>query len=149
MFASPDAGGGKRAEKFAQMFDTDLVMCHKTRKVANQVSAMKLIGDVAGKNVILIDDLIDTAGTICKAADLMMECGALSVRAVITHPVLSGKAYENIENSRLLELITTDSIPIKQKLNKITVLSVDEMLAKAIKNINNNDSISQVFDLKK
>ena len=149
VFASPDAGGGKRAEKFAQMFDTDLVMCHKTRKVANQVSAMKLIGDVAGKNVILIDDLIDTAGTICKAADLMMECGALSVRAVITHPVLSGKAYENIENSRLLELITTDSIPIKQKLNKITVLSVDEMLAKAIKNINNNDSISQVFDLKK
>ena len=149
VFASPDAGGGKRAEKFAQMFDTDLVFCHKTRPRANVIGQMKLVGDVKGKDVIIIDDLIDTAGTICKAADLMVDNGANSVRAIITHPVLSGKAYENLQNSKLIELITTDTIPLKQKLDKITVLSVDEMLAHAIHNVNSNESISSTFDLKK
>lgn len=148
-FASPDAGGGKRAEKYAEIFHTDFVMCHKHRPNPNEISTMKLIGNVDGKDIIIIDDLIDTAGTICKAADLMMDNGAKSVRAVITHPVLSGIAYENLKNSKLVELITTDTIPLKQKLEKITVLSVDEMLASAIKKINTNESISSTFEVNK
>jgi len=149
IFASPDSGGGKRTEKFAEIFNTDFVVCYKHRPAPNEISEMKLIGDVTGKDVIIIDDLIDTAGTICKAADLMMEKGANSVRAMVTHPVLSGSAYVNIENSKLIELITTDTIPLKEKSNKITVCSVADMLAHAIKNINDNESISSTFDLKK
>lgn len=148
VFASPDAGGGKRAERYAEVFHTDFVMCHKHRSNPNEVGTMKLIGNVEGKDVIIIDDIIDTAGTICIAADLMMDNGASSVRAVITHPVLSGKAYENLQNSKLTELITTDTIQLKQTLDKITVLSVDLMLANAIKKINKNESISSAFDLK-
>jgi ribose-phosphate pyrophosphokinase len=124
-------------------------MCHKHRPNPNEISTMKLIGNVEGKDIIIIDDLIDTAGTICKAADLMMDNGAKSVRAVITHPVLSGIAYENLKNSKLVELITTDTVPLKQKLEKITVLSVDEMLASAIKKINTNESISSTFEVNK
>ena len=127
VFGTPDVGGSKRANKFSDKFGTDLIIWHKHRPKPNEVGKMKLIGDVTGKDVIFVDDIIDTGGTLCKAADLIMEKGATSVRAIITHPILSGKAYENIEKSALTELIVTDTIPIKQKLDKITVLSVDKM----------------------
>ena len=149
MIGTPDVGGSKRAKKFADVFNTDLVICNKVRKQANEISEMKIIGDVRGKDVILVDDLIDTAGTICKSADLMMENGATSVRAVVTHPILSGKAYENLEKSKLVELITTDTIPLKQQLEKITVISIDKMLADAIQRISDCESISSHFNWNK
>ena len=133
MFASPDVGGIKRARSFAKYFDAELAVCDKYRKVANKVSSMRLIGEVEGKDVVLVDDLVDTAGTICKAAVLLKEKGAKSVRAVITHPVLSGKAYENIENSVLEELAVSDTIPLKQASSKIKVLTVSNLYAKAIR----------------
>jgi len=157
IFASPDVGGTKRAKKFADAFNTDLVICHKTRPQANIVGEMKLIGDVKGKNVIIIDDICDTAGTLSKAANLIKESGALSVRAMITHPVLSGGAYNNIEKSVLCELITTDTIPLRDEkefvdyeksTKKITILSVDKMLANIINKINNNESVSSIFEIK-
>lgn len=158
IFASPDVGGTKRAKVFADAFDTDLVICHKTRTQANVVGEMKLIGDVAGKNVIIVDDICDTAGTLTKAANMIMENGAISVRAMITHPILSGGAYSNIEKSELCELITTDTIPLKdpkefvdfeKSTRKITILSVDEMLGRAIKKINRHESINSTFNIKK
>jgi len=106
---------------------------------------MQVIGDVEGKDVIIFDDLVDTAGTLCKAADMLKEKGAKSVRAVITHPVLSGNAYENIDNSTLDELVTTDTLPLKQKSDKIKVLSVADMFAKAIRKIHDNESISSLL----
>lgn len=145
MFASPDVGGIKRARSFAKFFDAELAVCDKYRKEANKVSSMRLIGEVEGKDVILVDDLVDTAGTICKAAGLLKEKGAKTVRAVCTHPVLSGNAYENIENSTLEELVVSDTIPLKAKSPKIKVLSVSDLFAKAIRKIHDHESISSLF----
>ncbi|MBS1507839.1 MAG: ribose-phosphate pyrophosphokinase [Bacteroidetes bacterium] len=145
MFASPDVGGIKRARSFAKFFDAELAVCDKHRKEANKVDSMRLIGEVEGKDVILVDDLVDTAGTICKAAGLLKEKGANSVRAVCTHPVLSGKAYENIEKSELLEIAVTDTIPLKQQSSKIKVLTVSDLFAKAIRKIHDHESISSLF----
>jgi ribose-phosphate pyrophosphokinase len=145
MFASPDVGGIKRARSFAKFFEADLAVCDKYRKEANKIESMRLIGEVEGKDVVLVDDLVDTAGTICKAAELLKEKGARSVRAVCTHAVLSGKAYENIENSMLEELVVTDTIPLKQKTSKIKVLTVSDLFAKAIRKIHDHESISSLF----
>jgi ribose-phosphate pyrophosphokinase len=145
MFASPDVGGIKRARSFAKFFEADLAVCDKFRKEANKIESMRLIGEVEGKDVVLVDDLVDTAGTICKAAELLKDKGARSVRAVCTHPVLSGKAYENIENSMLEELVVTDTIPLKQKTSKIKVLTVSDLFAKAIRKIHDHESISSLF----
>jgi ribose-phosphate pyrophosphokinase len=145
IFASPDVGGTARARKYAKHFHLDMVVCDKQRKKANEVDSMQVIGDVEDKDVIIFDDLVDTAGTLCKAADMLKDKGAKSVRAIITHPVLSGKAYENIANSTLDELITTDTLPLKEKSEKIKVLSVADMFAKAIRKIHDNESISSLF----
>lgn len=145
ILAAPDAGGAKRANAYAKRLNTGLAICHKQRKVANEVAEMTVIGDVAGKDVILVDDMCDTAGTLTKAADLFMEKGALSVRAFCTHAVLSGPAYERIENSSLTELIVTDTIPMKRQSNKIRVLTVSGLFADIIKSLNNNESISSHF----
>ena len=144
-FASPDVGGVKRARSFAQYFNRDLVICDKERRVANEVASITVIGDVEGADVILIDDLVDTAGTLCKAADALLAKGAKSVKAMCTHPVLSGKAYENIESSQLTELIVTDTIPLAEKSSKIKVLSVAKLFARAIRNTHEFKSISALF----
>src|ERR1700710_2930119 len=143
--ASPDMGGSYRARTFAKFFNAEVVICDKRRKRANEIESMTLIGDVTGQDIVLIDDICDTAGTLAKAAGLIMERGARSVRAGCTHPVLSGKAYENIENSVLTELIVTDTIPLKHQSSKIKVLSTAELFAKAIENVNEHGSISQLF----
>lgn len=145
MFASPDVGGIKRARSFAKFFEADLAVCDKYRKEANKIESMRLIGEVEGMDVILVDDLVDTAGTICKAAALLKEKGAKTVRAVCTHPVLSGNAYENIEKSALEEMVVTDTIPLKKEISKIKVLTVSDMLAKAIRKIHDHESVSSLF----
>jgi len=144
-FASPDVGSTKRARSYAMMFNADLVICDKHRTKANEVESMRLIGEVTGKNVVLVDDLIDTGGTLAAAANLIMEKGAKSVRAMITHPVLSGKAYERIEQSSLQELVVCDTIPLKQESSKIKVLSVAPLFAKAIRNAHEFKSINSLF----
>jgi ribose-phosphate pyrophosphokinase len=143
-FASPDVGGVKRTRNFANFFSADMVVCDKHRKRANEVASMQLIVDVEDANVVLVDDLIDTGGTIAKAAKLIMDNGAKSVRAVCTHPVLSGSAYENIESSVLEELVVTDTIPSK-KSSKIKVLTVANLFAKGIRKIHDHESISSLF----
>jgi ribose-phosphate pyrophosphokinase len=143
--ASPDMGGSKRAYAYSKALESDVVICYKQRAKANVISHMELIGDVTGKNVVLVDDMVDTAGTLTKAADLMMERGALSVRAICTHPILSGNAYERLENSKLEELIVTDSIPLKQKSSKIRVISCAELFADVMHNVHYNKSISSKF----
>jgi ribose-phosphate pyrophosphokinase len=143
--ASPDMGGSYRARTFAKFFNAEVVICDKRRKRANEIESMSIIGDVVGQDIVLIDDICDTAGTLSKAAALIMEKGAKSVRAVCTHPVLSGNAYETIENSMLAELIVTDTIPLKRKSDKIRVLSTAELFAKAIANVNEHGSISDLF----
>lgn len=143
--ASPDMGGSKRAYAYSKALESDVVICYKQRIKANVISTMELIGDVTGKNVVLVDDMVDTAGTLTKAADLMMERGALSVRAICTHPILSGGAYEKIENSKLQELIVTDTIPLKQKSSKIRVISCAELFADVMHNVHYNKSISSKF----
>lgn len=143
--ASPDMGGSKRAYAYSKFLESDVVICYKQRKKANVISHMELIGDVTGKNVVLVDDMVDTAGTLTKAADLMMEKGALSVRAICTHPILSGSAYERIENSKLEELIVTDTIPLKQDSKKIRVLSCAELFADVMHKVHHNSSISSKF----
>jgi ribose-phosphate pyrophosphokinase len=143
--ASPDMGGSKRAYAYAKTLESDVVVCYKQRQKANIISHMELIGDVTGKNVVLVDDMVDTAGTLTKAADVMMERGAKSVRAICTHAILSGKAYERIENSQLLELIVTDSIPLKQQSEKIKVLSCAKLFAAVMQSVQNNQSISDNF----
>ncbi len=145
VFASPDVGGVVRTRNMAKFFNAEMVICDKHRKRANEVASMQLIGNVEGADVILVDDLIDTGGTLCKAAQLIMDKGAKSVRAVVTHPVLSGNAYENISNSVLTELLVTDTIPQKQTCDKIKVLSVAELFAKAIGRIRDHESISSLF----
>ncbi len=145
IFASPDVGGVVRTRNMAKFFNAEMVICDKHRKRANEIASMQLIGNVEGADVILVDDLIDTGGTLCKAAQLIMEKGAKSVRAVVTHPVLSGNAYENISNSVLTELLVTDTIPQKQACDKIKVLSVAELFAKAIGRIRDHESISSLF----
>ncbi|TVP52844.1 MAG: ribose-phosphate pyrophosphokinase [Mongoliibacter sp.] len=145
IFAAPDVGGVARARSYAKHFEVEMVVCDKHRKRANEVASMQVIGDVEGKDVILIDDLVDTAGTLCKAAQIIMDKGATSVRAIATHGVLSGKAYENIENSVLKELVITDTIPLKHTSSKIRVLSVADLFAKAIHAVTGNTSISALF----
>ena len=143
--ASPDMGGSKRAYAYSKFLKSDVVICYKQREKANVISHMELIGNVEGKNVVLVDDMVDTAGTLTKAADLMMERGALSVRAVCTHPILSGFAYDKIENSKLEELIVTDSIPSKKESSKIKILSCATLFAEVMTNVNSNKSISTKF----
>jgi ribose-phosphate pyrophosphokinase len=143
--ASPDMGGSKRAYAYSRALESDVVICYKQRKKANVISHMELIGDVTGKNVVLVDDMVDTAGTLTKAADLMIERGALSVRAICTHPILSGNAYQRLEDSKLEQLIVTDSIPLTQKSSKIKVLSCADLFADVMHKVHNNKSISSNF----
>lgn len=145
IMAAPDAGGTKRANSYAKKLNVGLAICHKSRKKANEIAEMTVIGDVSGKDVILIDDMCDTAGTLTQAADLFMEKGALSVRAFCTHAVLSGPAYERIEKSKITELIVTDTIPLRKKSDKIRVLTVADLFADVIHNVVNNESISSHF----
>ncbi len=145
IFASPDVGGVKRARAYAKYFERDLVICDKYRKRANEVAGMTLIGDVKDADVILVDDLVDTAGTLCRAADLMIEKGAKSVRAICTHPVLSGKAPENIKNSKIEEILVCDTIPLRKKFPKIKVLPTAKLFARAIRNTHEHRSISALF----
>ncbi|MCC7507540.1 MAG: ribose-phosphate pyrophosphokinase [Saprospiraceae bacterium] len=145
IFASPDVGGVKRARVYAKHFGRELVICDKYRTKANEVAAMTVIGEVKGADVILVDDLVDTAGTLCKAADALMEKGARSVRAICTHPVLSGKAYENVENSQLTELLVCDTIPLRRESPKIKVLSTAKLFSRAIRNTVEYKSIAALF----
>ncbi|QBA63190.1 ribose-phosphate pyrophosphokinase [Muriicola soli] len=143
--ASPDMGGSKRAYAYSKALSSDVVICYKQRAKANKISHMELIGEVNGKNVVLVDDMVDTAGTLTKAADLMMERGALSVRAITTHGLLSGNAYEKIKNSKLEELIITDSIPSRPKSDKIKVLSCADLFADVMHRVHHNTSIASKF----
>ena len=143
--ASPDMGGSKRAYAYSKYLSSDVVICYKQRKKANVISHMELIGDVKGKNVILVDDMIDTGGTLTKAADLMMERGAISVRAICTHPILSGEAIERIEKSSLIELIVSDTIPLKRASSKIKVVSCAPLFADIMHKVQDNTSISDKF----
>ncbi|SFB71612.1 ribose-phosphate pyrophosphokinase [Zunongwangia mangrovi] len=143
--ASPDMGGSKRAYAYSKELQSDVVICYKQREKANVISHMELIGDVTGKNVVLVDDMVDTAGTLTKAADLMIERGAKSVRAICTHPVLSGGAYDRVEKSKLSELIVTDSIPLRKKCDKIKVVSCAELFADVMQRVHGNRSISSKF----
>ena len=142
IMAAPDTGGTKRANAYAKHLNCDLAICYKQRKVANKVDSMTVIGDVEGKEVVLVDDLIDTAGTLTKSAEMMMEHGAKSVRAMITHPVLSGPAYDRINDSILTELVVTDTIPLKQESDKIKVLSVADLFANTMRSVVSYQSIS-------
>jgi len=143
--ASPDMGGSKRAYAYAKYLGSEVVVCYKQRKKANVIETMELIGDVTGRNVILVDDMVDTGGTLAKAADVMMEKGALSVRAICTHAILSGNAFDKIEASSLTELIVTDSIPLKRQSDKIRVLSCASLFADVMHMVQNNNSISNKF----
>jgi ribose-phosphate pyrophosphokinase len=145
IFASPDVGGVKRARSYAKELGRELVICDKYRTKANEVAAMTVIGEVKGADVILVDDLVDTAGTLCKAADALIEKGARSVRAICTHPVLSGKAYENVEMSKLSELIVCDTIPLGRTSPKIKVLSTARLFSRAIRNTVEHKSIAALF----
>ena len=143
--ASPDMGGSKRAYAYSKFLSSDVVICYKQREKANIISHMELIGDVKGKNVILVDDMVDTAGTLTKAADLMIERGAISVRAICTHALLSGNAYKKIEASKLEELIVTDSILPRISHPKVKVLSCAPLFADVMHNVHSNKSISSKF----
>jgi ribose-phosphate pyrophosphokinase len=145
IMAAPDVGGAKRANSYAKNLNCGLALCHKHRKKANEIAEMTVIGDVAGKDVIIVDDMCDTAGTLTTAADLLMDKGAKSVRAFCTHAVLSGPAFERINNSKITELVVTDTIPIKQISPKIRVVSVAELFADVIKRLIQNESISSHF----
>ena len=145
IFASPDAGGTERVRDYAKYFDCEFVICDKTREKANEVKSVEVIGEVKDKDVIIVDDLIDTGGIIAMAANVIMDKGAKSVRAIITHPVLSGNAEENLENSSLIELVVTDSIPLNIRNKKIKVLSIAGLFAKAIRKIHENESTSSLF----
>jgi len=143
--ASPDMGGAKRAHAYGSKLEADVVICYKERKKANVIDKMTVIGDVVGKNIILVDDMVDTGGTLCKAAEMLKEKGAVSVRAYCTHGILSGPAHERIANSALEELVITDTIPQTQINPKIRVISVAEMFAQVMKNVHQHESISGHF----
>jgi len=144
-FAAPDVGSTNRVREIASYFNAEMVICDKHRKRANEIASMVVIGEVTDRDIVIIDDICDTGGTLAKSASLLMEKGARSVRAMITHPVLSGKAYENIENSVLEELVVCDTIPLRQESSKIKVLSVAELFAVAIRNAFENKSITSLF----
>jgi ribose-phosphate pyrophosphokinase len=145
VMAAPDVGGSKRASNYAKYLDCPLVLCNKTRKKANEVSDMQIIGDVTGADVVLVDDMVDTAGTITKAADLMMQNGANSVRAIASHCVMSGPASERVQNSALEEIVFTDSIPYSQRCAKVKQLSIADLLAETIRRVVENKSISSQY----
>lgn len=145
IMAAPDTGGTKRANAYAKYLNVDLAICYKQRKVANEIENMTVIGDVEGRDVILVDDIIDTAGTLTTAADMMMDKGAKSVRAICTHAVLSGPAYDRLEKSSITELIVTDTIPIQKESSKIKVLTVADLFADVIHSAINYQSISKYF----
>jgi ribose-phosphate pyrophosphokinase len=144
-FAAPDVGSANRIREMASYFECEMVICDKHRKRANEIASMVVIGDVTGRDIVLIDDICDTGGTLAKSAALLMEKGARSVRALCTHPVLSGNAYENIANSVLEELVVCDTIPLKKPCEKIKVVSTDELFAVAIRNAFENKSINSLF----
>lgn len=145
MFASPDTGGTRRASMYAKIFGTGFAICYKQRSKPNVVDRMELIGDVEGKNVVLLDDIIDTGNTLLKAANLILEHGAKSVRAIITHPVLSGNAIDRIEKSDLIELIVSDTIPLSRPSNKIKVISSAKLLAEVIRRVESCESLSSLY----
>lgn len=145
VIASPDMGGMKRVESYSKLFECPIIVGHKSREEANKVSSIKIIGDVYDKNVVILDDMIDTAGTLVKAASIIMEKGALSVRAIATHAVLSGPAYHSINKSVLEEVILTDTIPLKHKIDRIKVVSSAPYFAEVIRKIYHNESISSTF----
>lgn len=145
IFASPDVGGVKRARNFAKLFGKDLVICDKERRQANEVKKITVIGEVEGRDVYLIDDLVDTAGTLCRAAEALLKKGAKTVTALCTHAVLSGNAYENINNSKLEKLVVTDTIPLTQQSPKIEVLTASKLFARAIRNTHEFKSIEALF----
>jgi ribose-phosphate pyrophosphokinase len=148
IMATPDVGGTKRASSYSKYLEIPMVICHKTRQKANEVADMRIIGDVTDKDVMLVDDIVDTAGTITKAADLMLENGARSVRAMVSHAVMSDPATIRIDRSGLREMIFTDSIPYTKKSEKVTVLSVAEMFAESIRRVCNDESISSLYTIK-
>ncbi|MGB3618201.1 MAG: ribose-phosphate pyrophosphokinase, partial [Catalinimonas sp.] len=145
IFAAPDVGGVGRARSFAKYFAVDMVVCDKHRKRANEIASMQVIGEVEGRDVVLVDDIVDTAGTLSRAAQILSDKGARSVRAVCTHPILSGNAHEKIANSMLEELVVTDTIPVKQQSDKIKVLTVAGLFAEAIRRVHGHESISSLF----
>ncbi|GHT16284.1 ribose-phosphate pyrophosphokinase [Bacteroidia bacterium] len=145
LIATPDVGGTKRANTYAKYLNIPMVICYKLRKKANEISEMKIIGDVKGMDVILVDDIVDTAGTITKAADLMIAEGANSVRAIASHAVMSDPASTRVDHSTLSEIIFTDSIPYSKKSEKVKIVSVAEMFATAISRVCNNESISSLY----
>jgi ribose-phosphate pyrophosphokinase len=147
--ASPDTGGTKRAAAYAKIMGTDMVVLYKLRDKPNEVTQMALLGDVKGRNVVLVDDIIDTGTTICKAAKLIMEKGATSIRAFCTHPVLSGKAYELLEKSDFAEIVVSDTIPLKNSMDKITVLTTAGLLADVIRRVHKHKSISSLYQFNK
>lgn len=144
-FASPDTGGTRRAGSYAKFFHTDFVICYKHRSKPNEVAKMALVGDVKGRNVILLDDIVDTGGTLCKAAQIIMDNGAASVRAMVTHPILSGDACEQIEASAITELIVTDTIPLRKESPKIKVITTADLFAEVIRRLKKKESISSLF----
>ncbi|MDR2471934.1 MAG: ribose-phosphate pyrophosphokinase [Tannerella sp.] len=149
VMATPDVGGTKRCSSYSKYLETPMVICHKTRQKANEVADMHIIGEVEDKDIVLIDDIVDTAGTITKAADLMMNNGARSVRAMVSHAVMSDPATERVEKSALKEMIFTDSIPYdKSRCSKVTVLSVADMIAESIRRVCHNESISSLYTIK-
>ncbi|MEN8717776.1 MAG: ribose-phosphate pyrophosphokinase [Sulfurovum sp.] len=145
IIASPDIGGVARARSYAEKLDYELVIVDKKREKANVSEVMNIIGDVKGKDVILVDDMVDTAGTLVKAAEVLKKKGATSVMACCTHGVLSGPAYDRIENGQLDELVISDTIPAKQESKKVTVLSAASMIAETIRRIHNNESVNSIF----
>ena len=144
--ASPDTGGTRRAASYAKYLEADLAIGYKQRPRPNEIANLQIIGDVKDKNVVIVDDMVDTAGTLCKAAKAIKEAGARSVRAMCVHAVLSGNAYENLANSVLEELIVTDTIPLKKESDRITVLSTGKLFASVINGVVNNSSISNLFN---
>jgi len=144
-FASPDTGGTRRAGSYAKFFHTNFVICYKHRSKPNEIAKMALVGDVKGKNVILLDDIIDTGGTLCKAAQVISDNGAASVRAMITHPIFSKNAHEDIENSALEELVVTDTIPLHKESPKVKVLTTADLFAEVINRLKKKESISSLF----
>jgi len=143
--ASPDTGGTRRAATYAKIMNTDFVICYKQRAEPNKVAKMALVGDVEGRDIVMVDDIIDTAGSMTKAAQLMVDNGANSVRAICTHPVFSGDAYDRIESSPFTEVVVADTIPMKKESDKITVLSTARLFADVIGRVESNQSISSLF----